>query len=281
MVGSSEPNRTQAAVWNAEAGGAWVEMQDLLDRLFAPVAARVLEAAFPGQGGRVLDIGCGAGATTLTMAARLGPAGSCIGVDISQPLIDAAARRAAAAGARSGRFFAADAQVHAFEEAAFDAAISRFGVMFFDDAVAAFRNIRRALRRDGKLAFAAWRSPAENPFMTVAARAAAPLLPGLPTTPPNAPGQFGFARADRIRRVLAEAGWSDVDVRALDVDAALELRELAIYAARMGPVGSALQALDEGARAPICEAVLRAFDPFVRDGAAHFSLACWLVTARA
>lgn len=281
MAGTSEPNRGQAELWNTRAGNTWVELQELIDRLFAPVEAEVVEAGFPGAGGSVLDIGCGAGATTLAMARRLGPAGSRLGVDISAPLVEAAQRRAAEAGLDKVEFVAADVQAYAFEAARFDAAISRFGVMFFDDPVAAFANIRRALRPGGRLAFVAWRSPAENPFMTAAGRAAAPFLPELPAYEPDAPGQFGFAREQRVRQILGDAGWSAVEVRPLDIEVSLDAQELAIYAARMGPVGIALQAMDEEAGAPIREAVLRAFDPYVTDGAARFSLACWLVTARA
>jgi SAM-dependent methyltransferase len=278
---AGEPNRSQAELWNTRAGNTWVELQDLIDRLFAPVEGAVVEAGFPGQGGSALDIGCGSGATTLAMARRLGPGGSCLGVDISAPLVEAARRRAAEEGLDRVEFVAADAQAYPFEAARFDAVISRFGVMFFDDPAAAFANIRRALRPDGRLAFVAWRSPAENPFMTAAGRAAAPFLPELPAYEPDAPGQFGFARADRVRQVLGDAGWSEAELRPLDIEVSLEERELAIYAERMGPVGLALQAMDEDARAPVREAVRRAFDPYVTDGAARFSLACWLVTARA
>lgn len=280
MSGQPEPNRRQAELWNSMAGDAWVEMQDVLDRLFAAVGDRLVEAGFPGTGGRVLDIGCGAGSTTLAMAWELGPQGGCLGVDISRPLIETAARRAADAGLAGARFVAADAQTHSFERAGFDAAISRFGVMFFEDPVAGFANIRRALRPGGTLAFAAWRSPAENPFMTAATRAAAALLPELPTPAADAPGQFGLARAERISEVLDGAGWSQIEIRPLDVEACLGGEDLNRYAVRMGPVGLAMQTLDEAERAPIRDAVLRGFEPFVRDGAAHFNLACWLVTAR-
>lgn len=121
----------------------WVEMQDALDRMFAPFATRLIEVAFPREGGRVLDVGCGAGATTLAMARRLGPTGLCLGVDISGPLVTAAKARAVAEGVVSAAFLRGDAQTHAFAPASFDAVISRFGVMFFDDPEAAFGNIRR------------------------------------------------------------------------------------------------------------------------------------------
>ncbi len=281
MSEPSPSNRDQAELWNAATGAAWVELQDLLDRLFAPIETRVVEAGFPGEGGRVLDLGCGAGATTLAMARRLGPDGHCLGIDISQSLVDAAGRRARAAAVLSATFLSADAQTYPFEPAGFDAVVSRFGVMFFDDPVSAFSNVRRALRADGKLAFAAWRSRAENPFMTTAAQAAAPLLPILPAPEPDAPGQFAFARPDRVGAILSRAGWKHVDVQPMDVHAALPEQDLARFVGKMGPVGLALQALDERARASIIRAVLPAFDPFIRNGVANFGMACWLASARA
>lgn len=273
-------NAGQAELWNSAAGPTWVELQELLDRVLAPVAERVVATGFPGEGGQVLDLGCGSGATTLAMARRLGASGGCVGVDISQPLIDAAVRLAREADCATATFLRADAQTCRFEPARFDAAISRFGVMFFDDPEGAFRNIRRAMRPDGRLAFAAWRSPAENPFMTAAARAAEGLLP-LPAPQPDDPGQFSFARADRVRGILESAGWREVSIEAADFPARLSASELLTYVSRMGPVGLALQALDAAARRTVLDAVSPAFEPFIQGGVARFDLACWLVTARA
>lgn len=274
------PNHDQAAFWNAAAGRTWAELQDLLDRVLAPFVEPVVQAGFPGLGGRVVDIGCGAGATTLAMARRLGPDGLALGVDISGPLVETARARAADAGLAAA-FVQADAQTYAFEPAAFDAAISRFGVMFFEDPEAAFANIRRSLRRDGRLAFVAWRSPAENPFMTTGVRAAAPFLPQMPAPAPDAPGQFGFADGARVRRILAASGWRDVEVAPLDMPLSLAEADLMTYATRMGPAGLALQDADEGLRARIVQALEGAFRPFVQDGVARFDAACWRVTARA
>ncbi|WP_438028581.1 class I SAM-dependent methyltransferase [Sorangium sp. So ce233] len=281
MSEAHPPNRDQAALWNDAGGRTWVEMQEVLDGMLAPLTAPLLEEAFPGEGGRVIDVGCGAGATALSMARRLGPAGLCLGVDISGPLVAAARARAAAEGLASAAFVQADAQTYGFEPGSFDAVISRFGVMFFDDPAAAFANIRRAMRRNAKLAFVAWRSPAENPFMTAAARAAAPLLPHLPAPDPDAPGQFGFADRDRVRRILDASGWTDVDIRPIDAPSGVAEKDLLSYVTRLGPVGLALRDVDEPTRARTAEAVRAAFDPYVRDGAARFTAACWLVTARA
>ena len=274
-------NQQQAEQWNRVAGPTWVEQQALLDRMLAPFEAHLTRVGFPGEGGRVLDIGCGAGATTLAMAARLGPRGRCLGVDISAPLIAAAEARAEKLGVATAAFALADAQTWAFEPGAFDAVISRFGVMFFDDPTAAFANIRRAAAPGAKLAFAAWRSAAENPFMTTAARALAPLLPPLPAPAPDAPGQFGFGDAERVRRILAESGWRAVEIGPLDEACVISEAELMTYVTNMGPAGAALRAAEAGTREAAETVLQAAFAPFVDGGFARFTAACWLVTAQA
>ncbi|MDP3801868.1 class I SAM-dependent methyltransferase [Brevundimonas sp.] len=280
MKSGQEANEAQARLWNARVGEVWVEQQELLDRLLQPFERALVEVVANLGAGDVLDVGCGAGATTLGAARHLGERGRCTGVDISVPLIEAARRRAEAAGLETCRFIAADAQQYAFEPAAFDGVISRFGVMFFADPVAAFANIRRAARPDAGLAFIAWRSAEENPFMTAAERAAAPLLPELPARDPAGPGQFAFADAERVRGILAAAGWRDVDIQPLDLVVTLSAVDLDAYAARMGPVGALLPDLDEDRRSRIVAAVRQAFEAWVTSGAAHITTACWLVRAR-
>lgn len=280
MTQTRAVNQDQAALWNEASGRTWVEMQQVLDGMLAPFEAPLIDAAFPGPGGRVLDVGCGAGATTLAMAKRLGTAGRCVGVDISGPLLAAAESRAAAARMSAATFVQADAQTHAFEPGSFDAMISRFGVMFFDDPQAAFDNLRRAMRIGAKLAFVAWRSPAENPFMTTAKRAAEPLLPTLPAPDPNAPGQFAFADDSRIRHILASAGWSEVSVDRLDAEGTASEPELLAYVTKLGPVGLALKEMNDAPlRTRVIEVVQAAFRPYIKKGIARFEMATWLVTA--
>lgn len=275
------PNQDQAANWNNASGKTWVEMQSVLDRMLAPYEKLVVDAGFPGEGGRVLDIGCGAGATTLAMARSVGSAGRCVGLDISGPLVAAARTRAATEGLGNASFIEGDAQTQVLDRNDFDAVISRFGVMFFDDPVAAFANIRRATRSGGGLAFVAWRSPAENDFLTAALRAAAPLLPDLPTPQPDTPGQFAFADGERVRSILMSAGWSAVELKPVDLACEVAEPDLMTYVTRLGPVGLALREAD-AATARKVEGVLRqAFARFVEAGVARFTTACWLATARA
>jgi hypothetical protein len=153
--------------------------------------------------------------------------------------------------------------------------------MFFDDPVAAFANLRRAARPDAGLACIVWRGTGENPFMTAAERAAAPLLPEPPPRAPNAPGQFAFADPDWVTEILSKAGWRQADLQPLDVACAMSAGDLETYAVRMGPVSLALPGLEPDHREAVIAAVKQGFAPFVADGVARFTAACWMVTARA
>jgi SAM-dependent methyltransferase len=281
MEQSSQPNVQQAALWNDGSGKAWVDLQPVLDEVLAPFERLVVDAAYPGEGGTVLDIGCGAGATTLAMARRVGTSGRCVGIDISEPLVALATARARAEGTGNAEFVAADAQTHTFEAGRFDAVVSRFGVMFFDDPMAAFSNIRRAARPGGRLAFVAWRSPAENDFMTAAARAAAPFLPPASPADPNAPGQFAFADGARVAGILEASGWSSIEVQRADIPCETSEDNLMAYVTRLGPVGAALREVDRATAEKIMASLPPAFERFRKDGAVRFNATCWLVQALA
>ena len=270
----------QPALWNSSAGSAWVEAQQSIDQMFKPIEDLLTDAIVAGSPRRVLDVGCGTGATTLAVARRLGAAGECVGVDISEPMIGAARARAQQEGTRAS-FILADAQSHAFEPSSFDAIMSRFGVMFFDDPVRAFENLRRAARPGARLRLVAWRSPEENSFMTAAERAAAPLMPSLPPRVADAPGQFGFANARRVHDILTKSGWAGIDIQPVDVTCTFAEKELTGYATRFGIVGRALPEVDEPTRARVVEVVRAAFEPYVHGDEVRYDAACWMISAEA
>jgi ubiquinone/menaquinone biosynthesis C-methylase UbiE len=283
MQDTNQGDSEQMALWNGPAGRAWVEVQELIEQTLKPIGDVLLAATFaeePRPRVRVLDVGCGAGGTTLAAARRVGAMGSCVGIDISEPMIAAARARVKREGS-TVTFIRADAQTYSFEPASFDVIISRFGVMFFDDPVQAFTNLRRATVDGGELRLITWRSAAENPFMTTAERAAAPLLPNIPARQPNAPGQFAFADQGRVSSILTHSGWTEIVMRPADVACALPEKELVGYLTKMGPVGRALEGADEATRAKVIAAVRPAFDPYVRGSEVRFTAACWIVSARA
>jgi SAM-dependent methyltransferase len=273
-------NDDQAALWNGDAGHAWVDLQEVLDLLFKPFEDQLVDAVRAESPRHVLDVGCGTGATTIAVARSLAADARCVGVDISEPMLAHARARAAHEGVPAS-FVLADAQVHAFGPPDFDMIISRFGVMFFDDLVRAFANLRRAARDGARLRLIGWRSPAENPFMTAAERAAATLMPNLPPRHPDVPGQFAFADRARVERILAQSGWAEVDVQPIDVPLVLPTDNLDLYLTRVGPVARVLREADDQTRARVVATVRRAFDPYVHGDQVRFIAACWTIGARA
>ncbi|MEW6583831.1 MAG: methyltransferase domain-containing protein, partial [Actinomycetota bacterium] len=252
----------QARLWNGPGARGWVEAQTLLDRMFMPFEDLLVDAVRAEAARRVLDVGCGTGGTTPAVARALGAGGRCTGIDVSEPMI-AAARARAARERTPADFIRADAQSHPFAPGAFDMVISRFGVMFFDDPVRAFANLRRAATGGAALRCVVWRGAADNPFMTAAERAAAPLMPDLPARRPDEPGQFAFADRRRVRAILEASGWAAIDIRPVDVECRLPETDLVRYLTWLGPVGRALQEADDLTRARVVAAVRPAFDAYV------------------
>lgn len=276
---STPADSEQSRLWNGPSGQAWIDLQEAFDGSLKPFEDLLVEAVATQAAQQVLDVGCGTGATTLAIARQLGAGGRCTGIDISQPMVAVARARAEREGSRAN-FVCADVQTHAFEPAAFDCLVSRFGVMFFDAPVQAFANLRRAARPGATMHFIAWRSTAENAFMITAERAAAPLLPAVPPRQPDAPGQFAFADRERVRSILHDSGWGSIDIRPVDAPCAMTESDLGRYTARLGPVGRALREADPATHARVVAVLREAFAPFVHDGIARFTAACWMIEAR-
>ena len=277
----SGANEKQIQFWNDEAGQRWVSMQEQLDEELEPIGRVAMERLGVHAGSRVLDIGCGCGATSFELARRGGPASKVVGVDISGPMLARARQRLAAEGLSNVELVLADAQVAPLPES--DLAFSRFGVMFFEDPVAAFANVRRALSPSGRLGFVCWRSVDENPLMYVGARAAAKHIE-MPAPPPEgAPGPFSFADGERPRRALEEAGFSAVDVASVDVPVqlGLDLDAAASFFLKIGPAAAALRTAPDpaAAAAPIATTVREMLRPFVTGSGLSMTAAVWIVTA--
>ena len=281
----SDANSEQRSYWNQQAGPVWVAYQERLDRQIGPHGERALAllAAQPGE--RVLDLGCGCGASSLSLAAQVSPGGQVLGLDLSEPMLERARERAAAAGLSNASFRVADAQTAALEPASFDAAFSRFGVMFFADPVAAFRNVRTALRPGGRLSFVCWRPVAENDWVLVPMAAAAPYLSLPPPAAPDAPGPFSFGAAERVRGILEAAGFEAIRIEPAELPMTPgggDLGEAADTFLEVGPVASALREMkaDDSLRERVRLAVRASFEPHQQAGRVELGSAIWLVQAR-
>lgn len=265
--------------WASGAGNAWVEIQDLTDRVYEPVERRLTDEVASEPVRRVLDVGCGTGVTTVAIARRLGTGVTCTGVDVSDVMVGAARRRAAAAGV-DARFELGVAGSKEFRQGQFDLVVSRWGVMFFPDPVAAFSNLRRA-SAGGRLRAVTWRTQLENPFMTVAEEAAAPLLEGFDVRPVDeAPGQFGLADEEMTTGILQAAGWTGVQMEPFDVDCSFPESELVRYFSGLGPLARHLDAIPESdVPDDLVENVREAFSPYVDGEEVRFKAACWMIRA--
>lgn len=259
------PNADQAAYWQSRAGQKWVTHQATLDRLFENVLAATLARAAPQPGERVLDIGCGTGASTRALAEAVGPEGHVTGIDISAPLIDLARARVTAPQAN---FLRADAQTQSFAPE-HDLLFSRFGVMFFDDPVAAFANLRRAARPGARLAMICWGPMPDNPWFRLPFKAAVERLGRPSPLPEFAPGPTAFKDIDRVTGILRDAGWSAAEGEKVEIPLLPPqvLQEAAEFACLIGPAARTLQEKDgtEDDRSAIIEATAALLSQYRRD----------------
>ena len=280
-------NATQIKFWNGETGRNWVNHDALMEAMLQPLGESVIDTLAPQPGENVLDIGCGCGHTSLSLADWVGAEGSVTGVDISAPMLAVASQLAAERNAEhtSIQFLEADAQTHTFEPERYDVVFSRFGVMFFEDPVAAFSNIRSALRASGRLAFCCWQSRAVNPFMTVPAMAALELLPAPPETPPRTPGPFAFEEADYVTEVLTSAGFESVAVtplqQPLTFGRGFSLTDIVERLVQIGPIAQMVREASEDLQQPVRDKVIDAVAPFyTEDAGMTLDGQFWQVTAR-
>ena len=209
-------NRAQQAYWETDGPRQYQQFGDTNEALLAPAGQAMLDAAELRPGERVLDVGCGFGTSTLEAAERVAPSGRVVGVDISAAMLRPARERIAAAGVDNVELLRADAQAYAFETGSFDAVISRFGMMFFENPQAAFTNLARALRAGGRLVFVCPQDPLNNQWVVVAFGAAVAALGRAPDLgAPGAPGPFAFADGDRLTQLLTGGGFRDVRLESL------------------------------------------------------------------
>lgn len=275
-------NADQIEYWNSKVGDIWVQMQERMDRALTPVTAALLAAAAPQPGESVLDIGCGAGETTLAAAFAVGDAGDVVGLDISEQLL-ARARERGEALLSPASFIHADAASWA-DDGDFDLIMSRFGVMFFADPQAAFAHFHQLAAPGGRLVFACWQPAARNLWATLPLRVLADLLPEQPAADPHAPGPFAFADAARVATLLEAAGWHDIAFHSLPFAMLIgsgddPIADAVSFNLKIGPAARAVRDAGIGDQArPLLAAALQ---DHLRDGGVQLPGAIWLVTARA
>ncbi|TMR95779.1 class I SAM-dependent methyltransferase [Nonomuraea basaltis] len=273
-------NAEQAEAWNGDQGRHWVAYRDRYDAMLDRFTHRLLSAAAVGAGERVLDVGCGNGQTTCA-AGQAAEGVSALGVDLSAPMLEQARSRAEEEDLRNVRFDQGDAQVYPFPVAGFDVAISRFGVMFFNDPTAAFSNIMQALSPGGRLAFLCWQEPLRNEWIIQLGTALSAHVP-LPRLDEAGSGPFSLADADHTRQLLEASGFTQVRVDPAEEPMRLGAApdDVTGFVREIDLVHTLLAQADPATVAKALDAVRDALIPHQTPDGIFLKGAAWLITAR-
>jgi SAM-dependent methyltransferase len=281
---AKQGNTDQA--WSDASAAKWVRLQERTDAQLGALGLFVIDRLAPAPGERVLDVGCGAGQTVLQLAERVGSEGSVVGLDISAPMLARARERVSEAGLSRVELVLGDAATQRFERP-FDVLFSRFGVMFFEDPVAAFANLRAALRPGGRLGFACWQAPERNPWVALPLDAARKIAPGqaLPALlEPERPGPFFFSDPAFVERILSRAGFIEIAVEPRELDAPLgdarTLDEAVDFSLEIGPTARFVSEAEPALVPAMRAAVREALSAFVSERGVCVTMRMLLVTAR-
>lgn len=260
-----DANKAQSDYWTSPAGLKWIEHEHALDTAMAGMLDMMLDAAGINSTDHIIDIGCGTGASTIEAARRV-PDGRVLGLDISEPLLNRATSRAELEGAGNASFVLADAQTHDFSDQNFDLLVSRLGMSFFSDTVAAFQNLAHALNDRGRMVFVCWASVTQNPWFSIPKQAAEAKLGPQPKGDPNAPGPTAFQDCNRVADLMARAGISDIEARSVDIVLTPPggVAGAARAASKVGPAARIMKTYSgtEADEAEIEDAVRIAFEEF-------------------
>jgi SAM-dependent methyltransferase len=274
-------NQEQREFWSDIKGDLWVTLQPRIDTMLATFGDKALDTLNPQSGERILEIGCGTGTTTLALGGRVGTSGEILAADLSRPMLNKAIERANVSAEHPITFVEADAQVHSFPTATFDAVYSRFGVMFFDDPIAAFRNIGKAVRPGGRMAYVCWADRKANPWIRIPAGAAKTCL-DLPAPPPDdAPGQFSMENEGRVQQILHDAGWSDIGLERFTVDGSIgsDAADAARFITKMGPMSEPFALADSDTQNKTLQVIEEALTPYSNDSGVTLGFSTWIVSA--
>ena len=277
-------NEKQKEFWSGNGGKVWVEKRKSMDRTLFPLGEKAFQNLVLSSGADVLDIGCGCGATTVSIARRVLPNGKVTGVDISAPMLTEAVNMAEEKSLSNVRFINMDVQTNSLEEGRYSAAYSRFGVMFFEDAVKAFQNINRGLRSEGLLSFVCWQSSDLNPWQSVALEAIRQVIE-LPPFSGSVAGPFAFREQSRLREVLVAADFQEISVESFKKQIIFfkgrSVEECAIdYLALNPSISELLTKVSDSKKSSVMASIIGAFKPFYSSMGLVFSSATWIVTAK-
>jgi SAM-dependent methyltransferase len=278
-----DKNIKQRQFWSGAGGDVWVNKQREMDIMLNPLGDRVIERLDLKSDAKIIDIGCGCGATTLEIAKKI-TQGEILGVDISEPMLDKAAETAREMSLSNISFEVKDVQVDVMPQNYFDVAFSRFGVMFFEDPFEAFKNIHTSLREDGLLSFVCWQNASLNPWQSLSIQVIKEFL-DLPAPAPKSPGPFAFEDKTYLEEILIESGFKGLEILDNQEDIVMfsgkSIREACEDYLTINPVVTEmLKNSKPELTEEILEALVIKFSNFHQNDGLLFPSATWIVTAK-
>jgi SAM-dependent methyltransferase len=280
----SEVNKNQKDFWSGKGGDIWVERQNVMDTMLSPLGEAALNKLNFNENENVLDIGCGCGHTTLKIAKRIGSSGNVTGLDISEPMLKRAKESAVEMSVTNTSFKCIDVQTEDLGDQIYSAAFSRFGVMFFEDSVDAFKNIHKSLISGSSLSFVCWQSPAVNPWQSLFIQEVKKFV-DLPSPPPRSPGPFAFMESEYVSSILEESKFQDITIEGhkaeVNMFSGRSLSESVKDYISINPVVTEM--LKDSSENQITEikiSAIEAFSPYYSEKGLIFPSATWLVTAK-
>ena len=278
----SEVNKNQRDFWSGKGGDIWVERQNAMDTMLSPLGEAALNKLNLNEGENVLDIGCGCGHTTLNIAKRISPDGQVTGLDISEPMLKRAKESANEMSISNASFNCVDVQTDDIGEEVYSAAFSRFGVMFFEDPIAAFRNINKSLITGASLSFVCWQSPTVNPWQSLFVQEVKKFI-DLPSPPPRSPGPFAFMESEYVSSILEESDFQNIKIEGHEAEVNMfsgrSLSDSVKDYISINPVVSGmLKDSTEQEKTEIINSAIEAFSPYYSAKGLMFPSATWLVT---
>lgn len=283
---TSSPTSGPHSLFQDRSGESWVALRECLDAQLDPFGQRVLARLAPQSGARALDVGCGTGATLLQLAELVGPRGEVVGIDVSEPMLECAEERVREGGYAQVDMLLDDAQTHVFLDRYFDLAFSRFGLMFFADALAGFDNVCRALRRGGRLGFVSWQGRERNAWADVplaALRRVAPALAAPQFLESSEPGPFFLSDPDKIRALLAASGFTHIEITAVEqtlhFGASASVADAVEFGLKIGPAARLVAEAEPALRPEFRAALAEALQPFASERGVWLEAAAWSVYA--
>ncbi len=278
----SEVNKNQRDFWSGKGGDIWVERQNAMDTMLSHLGEAALNKLNLNEGENVLDIGCGCGHTTLNIAKRISPDGQVTGLDISEPMLKRAKESANEMSISNASFNCVDVQTDDIGEEVYSAAFSRFGVMFFEDPIAAFHNINKSLITGASLSFVCWQSPALNPWQSLFIEAVKKYV-DLPSPPPRSPSPFAFMESEYVSSILEESNFQNIMIEGHEAEVNMfsgrSLSDSVKDYISINPVVSGmLKDSTEQEKTEIINSAIEAFSPYYSAKGLMFPSATWLVT---